>query len=70
MNRHYKVKAKQDISGFKMNHNLNIKEGEIFDAQDIVVTVDGSEQRHLGIRLENGKLVPIEKLRHLFEEIR
>lgn len=70
MNRHYKVKAKQDISGSEMNHTLNIKEGEIFDAQDIVVTVNGSEQRHLGIRLENEKLVPIVKLRHLFEEIK
>lgn len=70
MRRHYKVIAKQDISVSKMNHNLNIKKGDIFNAQDIVVTVNKKEQRHLGIQLENGEIFAIERLAHLFEEIK
>lgn len=70
MIRHYKVMAKQDISVSEMNHNLNIKEGDIFKAQDIVVTVNKKEQRHLGIQLENGEIFAIERLAHLLDEIK
>lgn len=69
MQNYYQVMANQDISESELNKKLKIKTGDIFEAKDIIVTVNRKEHRHLGIQLKDGTLFSVEKLSHLFKKL-
>lgn len=69
MDRHFKVRAKEDFIYKGMGKEIPIKKGEIYPAKDIIVTVNKQDQRSMGFYVE-GAFYDSHNFEHKFEEIK
>lgn len=69
MERHFKVRAKVDFVYNEMGHNIEVKAGTVFEAKDIIVTVNKIDKVHLGIWIKPEVFLSAGKFKKNFEEI-